>query len=130
MSIADECDELILDMSGSDADIFFTPDVREYVDSRSSGSDLTELKKKLLYIKDEFTFAVLLKGFLIGVLGMFKTTINKSGRDHDKIVQKLESNFYTKNKNFIDQLWYWVVYWNLWYCIQFLANIAAAFHFG
>lgn len=122
-----ECNEIIIELTGTDADIFITPDVAKLNTSSTSKRYLEAFKIKLLYIRDEFAFAVLLKTLLLTLVNIFKGPLIKAGHNHDEMVKRLEFNFYRKNKNFIEQVWYWIVYYNLWYLIQFCFNIIIIF---
>jgi hypothetical protein len=124
--LRDECNEIIVELSNTDAECFMESTIEPLPNRPVSKKYLEELKNRLLYIKDQYAFAVILKCVLISIITEFKTLISKK-YDYEKVKNTVERDFYRRNKKFIEQTWYWVVYWNLWYFIQFLANIFLAF---
>jgi hypothetical protein len=119
-----DCDEIILDMARDGGDVFLTDELKDFasLDEKSrTALDIEEIHKKLQYCRDEYAFAVLFKTVVMIIIGRF------AKRDNN-IDTRIERNFYTKHKNFIDLLWYWIVYYNLWYPIQFFGTIVLAFY--
>lgn len=131
--VLEECDDILIDIASTEGDIFLSPEINEFIDMSEDDRSMLDVSyvetihKKLLYIKDEFEFAVILKSVLIALLGLIYLTIRKKDDSWTVIKNRIESSFYIKNKAFIDQLWYWIVYYNLWYSIQFITNILLAF---
>jgi hypothetical protein len=127
-----EIDTILNEFVKGDGDIFVVSEVKDFAElegvvKQSSPYALIEdIYKKILYAKDEYAFAIILKTTTVWVLELLN--IRMLGSDKwDQVRKRLEANFYTKNKNFIDQVWYWIVHYNLWYTIQFVSNILLAF---
>lgn len=123
-SVFNECEELILDISSTDGDIFLTQELIDF--NTHTPTQLLTTKNKLLYIKDELMFANVFKQLLLLVLVYFKDAIARGGYDINLVTRNVSDGFIVKHKNFIDQLWYWIVYLNIWYVIQFISSIILA----
>lgn len=114
-----ECDEIIIEIVSSDGDVFIDDEIRNYRDVGKlyTKAQLTELHKHLLYIKDQIQFATLFQAALIGLV---KLIMPEKAETFQK---KISDKFISKNQHFISVVWYWIVYYNIWYFIKFIASI-------
>ncbi len=117
--IVKEVDEVIIEILSGEGDVFIDDKIRDYREKGKlySANELNELYKHLLYIKDQIQFAMLFQAFVIGLVKIFKP------EKAEPIKRKLSDQFIFKNQHFITQLWYWIVYYQLWYFIKFIAGL-------
>jgi hypothetical protein len=120
--IVKEVDEIIIEILSSDGDVFIDDKVRDYREKGKlySTNELNELYKHVLYIKDQIQFAALFQAFIVGLIKLFKP--DKA----ELLKRKISDQFISKNQHFITQLWYWIVYYQMWYFIKFIAGIFVA----
>jgi hypothetical protein len=117
-----KCDDILIDIAGTDGDVFIPIELDDFIDMSADERktlDLGALEtiyQRLRCVQDEYAFATVLKTIVIMFVGLVDRYRQKSSA-------QIGSDFYSRNKNFIDQLWYWIVYYNLWYTIQFIVNI-------
>jgi hypothetical protein len=116
-------DEIILDIMEGDGDVFIDEEIREYGENKKviSLTKLEDLQKHVMYIRDQIQFAILLQAFLVGLVKLFRPG---QSAEFNKLTG---DKFISKHKNFIEQAWYWIVYWNLWNLIKFCAGMLVAF---
>lgn len=117
--IARDCDEIIIEIVSGDGDVFIDDKIRDYRDKGKlyTTIELSEIHKHLLYIKDQIQFATLFLAALIGFVKLIKPEKTETFQ------KKISDKFISKNQHFISILWYWIVYYNIWYFIKFVANV-------
>jgi len=117
--IVKDVDEIIIEILSSDGDVFIDDKVRDYREKGKlyTTNELNELYKHVLYIKDQIQFAVLFQAFIVGLIKLFKP--DKA----ELLKRKISDQFILKNQHFIAQIWYWIVYFQMWYFIKFVAGL-------
>ena len=120
--IIKDVDAIVIDIMTGDGDVFIDDEIREYNEKKKlyHVEKLKEVYNKVLYVQDQIQFAVLLQATIIGIVKWFKP-------EKAELFQKrISEQFIPKHHQFISQTWYWVVYFNVWYLIKFIAGIITA----
>lgn len=91
--------ELIKELVSTGGDVFITDDILN--------QDENTMYLHLQNIRDKVTFASIILSIILFVSPQ----------------NRIKNDFFLKNKNFIDQLWGIITYYNLWNLIHFISNL-------
>lgn len=119
--ISDHINEILIQISSDDGDVFLTDDL---INCKIKNQKTYE---KLLYIRDMIEFSIMLKLIITNFILLFQKQLINKGYDVKLLTNNLSSDFIPKHKKFIEQIWHWVVYLNLWWCIKFVSSIVVSF---
>ena len=120
--IIKECDDTIIEIMAGDGDVFIDDTIRDYQENHTTYhlQKLHTIHRHILYIKDQIQFAIIFHAILQILVRAVKP------EKFEKFKLRTYQRFISKHQYFIQQLWYWVVYWNIWELIKFTASIALA----
>ena len=113
------CDEIIIEIASGDGDVFLDDRV-DAIDGMDM-EELISLTQYLKYVRDLIEFASLFKQIVLVAVSIVVRFIPV--REVVKLQREIDNRFNTRHKDFIEQLWYWIASWNLWFMIKFFASI-------